>query len=133
MPTAEEQVERALRAIYQHGVIHRDVRGPTIPFCEETDGAMMMDFEMHNLLPLPMNRWFREGTLVSCMYPLVVARRWETLVGPWRCGYHGSSGSQDPDGPAAWKEDGVVGGGAELLVNGRARIYGIPERSAAAL
>lgn len=79
MPTAEEQVERALRAIYQHGVIHRDVRGPTIPFCEETDGAMMMDFEMHNLLPLPMNR---EGTLVSCMYPLVVARRWETLVGP---------------------------------------------------
>lgn len=53
MPTTEEQVKRSLHAIHQHGVIHRDVRGPNILFCEETGGVMMIDFERAELLEPP--------------------------------------------------------------------------------
>ncbi|KJZ68704.1 hypothetical protein HIM_11905 [Hirsutella minnesotensis 3608] len=49
----EEQVKRSLRAIHQHGVIHRDVRAPNILFCEEAGGAMMIDFERAVLLEPP--------------------------------------------------------------------------------
>ncbi|KAJ6436340.1 protein kinase-like domain [Purpureocillium lavendulum] len=53
LPTAEEQVMRSLQAIHQYGIIHRDVRGPNILFCEETGGAMMIDFERAELLGPP--------------------------------------------------------------------------------
>ncbi|OAQ58406.1 protein kinase-like domain [Purpureocillium lilacinum] len=50
MRTTEEQVRRSLDAIHQLGVVHRDVRRPNILFCEETGGAMMIDFERAKLL-----------------------------------------------------------------------------------
>ncbi|KAK4072798.1 hypothetical protein Purlil1_13276 [Purpureocillium lilacinum] len=53
MPTMEEQVKRGLHALHQHGVIHKDVRAPNILFCEETGGAMMIDFERAELLERP--------------------------------------------------------------------------------
>ncbi|KAJ6438008.1 protein kinase-like domain [Purpureocillium lavendulum] len=53
MPTTEEQVKRGLHALHQHGVIHKDVRAPNILFCEETGGAMMIDFERAELLEPP--------------------------------------------------------------------------------
>ncbi|KAJ6437107.1 glycoside hydrolase family 5 protein [Purpureocillium lavendulum] len=53
MPTAEEQVKRILHAIHQRGVTHRDVRAPNILLCEETGGAMIIDFERAQLLDPP--------------------------------------------------------------------------------
>ena len=50
MLATKEQVRRSLDAIHQRGVVHRDVRDPNILFCEETGGAMMIDFERAKLL-----------------------------------------------------------------------------------
>ncbi|KAK4074423.1 hypothetical protein Purlil1_12963 [Purpureocillium lilacinum] len=50
MRTTQEQVKRSLEAIHKRGVIHTDVRGPNILFCEETGGAMVIDFEPAKLL-----------------------------------------------------------------------------------
>ncbi|GJN86985.1 hypothetical protein PLIIFM63780_010567 [Purpureocillium lilacinum] len=49
MRTTQEQVKRILEA-YKRGVIHTDVRGPNILFCEETGGAVVIDFEPAKLL-----------------------------------------------------------------------------------
>ncbi|KAJ6437590.1 protein kinase-like domain [Purpureocillium lavendulum] len=50
MCTTKEQVKRSLDAIHQRGVVHTDVRGPNILFCEETGGPMVIDFERAKLL-----------------------------------------------------------------------------------
>ncbi|OAQ59515.1 protein kinase-like domain [Purpureocillium lilacinum] len=47
--TTDKHVHYSLRAIHQHGVIHRDVRAPNVLLCEETGRAMIIDFERAEL------------------------------------------------------------------------------------
>jgi hypothetical protein len=53
-PDLKGEVQKSEEELYQHGVLHNDVRPPNIVWNKERDRAMLIDFDRAEIIAKPL-------------------------------------------------------------------------------